>query len=429
MSTGPPYQSEKTDHRFDWRDLSTSIEGYPDRDIRLLMHEQRAGTLQNPKSSPAEFGDFDPQPDDPDPDVWPLEGYDTGYPAPVEDLICVTGSFPAPHVRWVTEEYLEARYGYNPVKQELRVEEVPEWARPDRKKPGDTVEIDARNESPNRMELTEDRVEALTRVAKLWNGKVVRGHHLLLDKCPNWTDLFADLDGDELKRFVVDPSVDLALLEEFGDHDWWTTEKNVYMAPQRILRKKVWYSPTQRGKILINRNDLFPTLKGDPRERLEHRVTVGLAALREKLRGHDVTTYHEVDGHVVDIVSKDDTGQWYVGEAVTGHNNWRLHRETYRKLRALESKGALPYLAFAGRGTAYKVMNHWHRQGLAELPTGPFNSHPRTEWGREKIQEAYRDETINWCIEDWITTDVLWTSTLGSDGPDVSSRTVTSLNW
>lgn len=103
MARGPPYQpDEPAEPGFDWREHSTLLE-YPDREIRVL-------DMGFEEESPVEFGDFNPADDDPDPDVWPLEELDPGHPAAVEDLILVTNSYPEPHAKWVTEEYL----GVNP---------------------------------------------------------------------------------------------------------------------------------------------------------------------------------------------------------------------------------------------------------------------------------------------------------------------------
>lgn len=430
MSTGPPFapDDESTASWRDWRDKTTPLD-YPDRDIRIIFPEEHGGTVHEPTYSPADFGDFDPEPDDPDPGVWPLEHFDPGYPCDVEDLVLWRGSFPAPHVAWVTEEYLEARYGYNPVRQEMDVEEFPEWARPDDKEPGDTAELLATNSSPNRMKLTDDRVEALTRFARLWNGEVVRGQHLLLQKCPAWKDLFGDLDQDELKQLLVDPSIDAEFAEAFGECDWYETEHAVYMKPQRILRRKVWYAPTQRGRTLITRHPKLPSLTGDSMEGLRHRFTVGLAALQQTLENRAVDTYRDLGEYNVDIASQDEYDRVYPGEVMTGHNNWELHRSTYRKLADLHSQGAIPWVIFDSRSTAYEVMNHWHREGLAELPHGTFDSEPKIDWARDAIQRAFSDPNLDWIISDWTTTATLWKNTLGPNGPDVTESTVTSLSW
>jgi hypothetical protein len=108
MSRGPPFAPDDSDSDWnDWREKTTRLD-YSGRDIRVIFPEQY-GTVHEPKSQPADFGDFDPNPDDPDPDVWPLENWDPGYPAEVDELFLIQNSFPAPHIAWVTEEYLEAR--------------------------------------------------------------------------------------------------------------------------------------------------------------------------------------------------------------------------------------------------------------------------------------------------------------------------------
>lgn len=429
MSTGPPFTPDDSDSSWtDWREKTTPL-AYPGRDIRIIFPEREQGTVHEPKPQPAEFGDFDPNPDDPDPDVWPLKGLDPGYPAEVDELILIQNSYPAPHVAWVTEEYLQARYGYNPVRQEVDIEEVPPWHRPETVSKGDTVEIVATNDSELPMDLTDDRRKALTRLARLWNGETVRGNHLLLDKCPDWMDIFGDLAQNELKRFVVDPKSDAKLADAFGKHDWYEDEQSVYLKPKRILRKKVWYAPTQRCRTLINKHSAFPDLHGDLNEGLIHRFTVGLTALREVCSDRKIGTYYDLDGYKIDILSQDAEDQLYAGEVMTGHHNWKLHRRTYEKLRDLNRPGITPYVVFDSRKTAYKIFNHWHNKNLAQLPRGQFNSDFRIADGRKRIQEAYEDDRYDWVISDWTTTASLWRNTLGPDGPEIDPGRVTSYTW
>ena len=429
MSPGPPFGNETSDTTWsDWKSKTTPLD-YPERDIRIIFPEERGGTLQNPHVQPPDFGDFDPSPQDPDPDVWPIEEADPGYPADVDNLILLSNSFPKPHVAWVTEEYLEARYGYSPVRQKVEAKELPPWARPMFASGTDTVEIVATNKSSNSMKLTSDRVEALTRLARLWNGEVVRGHHLLLDKCPDWMDIFGDLDQDELRRFVVDPTVNLEFAEAFGEYDWYEFEKKVYTKPQRLLRKKVWYAPTQRGRTLMNESVNIPNLNGDPNEGLTHRVSVGLAMVWQLLQNRRISTYKQDNNDVIDIVSTDDEGNYYVGEIMTGHHNWKLHRRTYRKMKRLHERGFSPYVVFDSRKTAYRIFNHWQKKGLCELPGGTFNSDFRISKGQEKTHTAYESQEFDWIVSDWTTTSDLWRRTLGPDGPEVAVEQIKSVSW
>lgn len=431
MSTGPPFTPDDSGTKTEWSDWreQTKRLDFPGRDIRIIFPAQHQGTVHNPEYQPPDFGDFDPKPDDPDPEVWPVEGLDPGYPAEIDELIFIQNSFPAPHVAWVTEEFLEARYGYNPVRQEVEDIELPKWARPDRTPEDGLVEIDARNDHPVSLELTPDRIEAGRRVARLWNGEKVRGKHLLLDKCPSWNALFGDLDQEELKRLVVDPEADPALADAFGEYSWYEQSQAVYLRPERILRKKVWYAPTQLGRTLINEHDDFPELRGDLNEGLTHRFTVGLTAVREFGRGRKVSTYHDVEDYIIDILSQDSDGQLYAGEIVTGHHNWKLHRRTYRKLSDLRSRGIEPYVVFDSRSTAYRIFNHWHKADLADLPHGQFNSDFRISEGRKQIQDAFADETCRWDIADWMTTSLLWRKTLGSNSLGVFPDNIVSLSW
>ncbi|WP_311173947.1 hypothetical protein [Halobellus ordinarius] len=445
MSVGPPFDesNESTDRSQTWENWreDTRRLDYDGRDIRVLWEAERVDRKDGVYHSPADFGDFDPKPSDPDSSVWPLKELDPGYPAPVDELILWSGTFPEPHVAWVTEEYLQARYGaYDPMRQEVDVEVLPLYLRPDGWEEGDTVEIVATNETAPSMSLTDDRLEALRRIGELWNGNEVRGHHLLVDKCPSWEDVLGDLDQEELKRLVIDPNVDVEFAEAFSEHDWYEQREAVYTKPQRILRKKVWWAPTQRGRTLITNTDELPNLIGDSLESLRHRVTVGLTALREIFDGKTVMTYKNIGSfnwvpvsrrYNVDVFSYKypSPEAAYAGEVITGHHNYQLHEETYQKLAALNRTGITPYVIFDSRDTAYRVFNYWHRNNNCSLPLGTFDSDAAISWGRQKIQEAYEDDTVYWAVADWSTTDRVWRSTLGPDGPDISRSDVVSYNW
>jgi hypothetical protein len=429
MSAGPPFDNETSDTTWpDWEEKTTALD-YPERDIRILFPEERSGTVHKPHVQPPDFGDFDPSPYDPDPNIWPIKEVDPGYPADVDDLILLANSFPAPHVAWVTEEYIENRYGYSPVCQEVRIDELPPWARPEDPGGTGTVEVMATNETSNSMSLTNDRAEALERLARLWNGDVVRGHHLLLDKGPDWMDIFGDLDQDELRRFIVDPTVDIEFAEAFGTYNWYELEQDVYTKPARIIRKKIWYAPTQRGRTLINENAELPDLNGDPNEGLVHRFSVGLAVVWQILQGRRIGTYVEDNNDVVDILSKDENENYYVGEVMTGHHNWKLHRRTHQKMRRLHERGINPYVVFDSRETAYEIFNHWQREGLCELPGGTFNSEFAISKGQEKVRTAYESEEFDWIVSDWTTTSDLWDKTIGPDGPQINTEKIKSTTW
>lgn len=427
MTSIPPPLRESNDQTFanyendeawpNWREETRQLD-YDDRDIRVIF-ERTEGSLSHSYEPPI-FGDFDPQPDDPDPDVWPVTECDPGT-APVEDLVKITKTFPAPHVAWVTPKYIEHNYGNVKTSVTLEARSIPKSLRPDDLHPDDEVTVSAADSS---LTLTDDHLTFFDRLARLWNGKGVRGQHLLLDKCPDWGALFGDLNQDDLADLFVDPNGTDSVAEAFPDHDWVETG-SVFLRCQRILRKKVWYAPTLRARKLINSRDDLPDLNGDPKEGLRHRVTVGLARLYEAAAAaHDesvdeysIFPYFPYDGFIIDLlVDRGDTDLYF--EVITDHNNWELHRETYRKLSELRSHGT-PIAVFDSRQTAYKVMNHWHRAGCGELPSGPFDSNPRISWGRKKINEAYHDDDLDWDISDWMTTATLWRNTLGQDGLDI----------
>jgi hypothetical protein len=238
-----------------------------------------------------------------------------------------------------------------------------------------------------------------------------------------------------LADLFVDPNGTDGVAEAFPDHEWVEND-SVFLKCQRILRKKVWYAPTLRARKLINSRDDLPDLNGDPKEGLRHRVTVGLARLYEDLTAaydetvdeHNSFPYFSLAEYVADLVSSPRNGEGRYIEVITDHNNWELHRKTYEKLSRFRSQGK-PIVIFDSRDTAYRVMNHWHRAGCGELPSGPFDSNPRISWGREKIQEAYFDADLDWDVFDWMTTELLWRKTLGRDGPEFDHRELIPYFW
>ena len=215
MSTNSKNQEET-----DWRDNTRSL-NYAGHDIRIIIPKEIPKNLQQSIVSPAVFGDFSPNPDDPDPDIWPLKNHDPGYGEyDIEDLECLTSTFPAPHVAWVTPEYLENKYGYDPFDPYACSVNKNHLGKPD-----------GFNET-SEITLTHDRVEAFRRIARLWNGEEVQGMHLLDDKLPSWESLLSDLNQEDINRLITDPKTpDEALVEAFGDHSWLDTEGSPFSLP------------------------------------------------------------------------------------------------------------------------------------------------------------------------------------------------------
>lgn len=275
---------------------------------------------------------------------------------------------------------------------------------------------------------TADRVTLLERIARLWNGEQVCGVHLLWDQCPNIKELTTDLDHDDINRLYYDTNLGHEFLRTFADANWFNATAG-FLKSTSLFRKTVWSDLTQAGRTRINNDPRLSSLNGDLNEGLTHRVTVGLTVLEEQLANRDVWPYEEIDGDIVDVVSKDNAGRRYAIEILTDHHGWENYRRTYRKLRALDQAGFQPIVMFDTRDTAYKVFNFLYRDGLAELPNGPFNSEFSIERGREHIQSAYRDLGTDWAISNWSTTWKLWSKTIGPNGPGLTEKDVLSTTW
>lgn len=407
----------------DWRNYARRLD-IDDHEIYVFEESQTISDVQSKHYTPAVFGDVDPNPDDPDPDVWPLDDLDPGAPADVDDLVLTTMALPVPYVAWVTPEYARELYGYSPFRVKLKACELPPWKRPENPRPDETVIAGLGSPS---MDLTEQRKKVLDRHARFYNGEEIRGNHIIADKWPGFGTVFGDFDDEELRRLFVDDRTNAEIIESFRDHEWFQEDTSIFLRPQYVNRKKVWYCPTLAAKTLVNGRSDITSYRGDPRESIRHRIIVGLVALMCAAQGFEVTTYEPVGEYNVDVVGRTDNGNVRFVEVITGHSNWELHRATYRKLADLDEIGR-PQAAFDTRGTAYSVMNHWLNQGLAELPHGTFESDPNIDEGRNQIQDAY-DGASDWHLDDWITTNRLWQVTLGDDGPDISREFVTSLDW
>jgi len=411
-----PYGSDvEIDH--EWLARSRSL-GYPGHDIRVFVPEEMHKSDGSAIFSPALFGDLDPNPDGPDPDVWPLE-LDPGDET--DELFLEILGVPAPHVRWVTDDYLQATCGYNPYRVNLYAEDLPPWHVPDDALPGDTVTVEPT--TPSRS-LTPDRRAAIQRFARLWNGEIVRNAHLLIDKIPKYSTLFGDLDYDDLRRLHM-PKVDIALIDAFGDCDWFNMN-NVHWRDTWILRKHCYYDPTMVMQTLARERDNIPTLKGDLGEGIRHRVGVGLGALYHSPAYPTVTTYDDVGRYTVDMRAR-GTGRPLVLEVMTGHHDTANKERTYRKLMEL-APGRDLHVVFDTTETLKKVINRWIAKEGAEFRTGEFNTVPAINEVRKQCKQSAADPQADWFIDEVSTIDYLWRQTLGSSDPP-SDKTVLTLDW
>lgn len=346
----------------------------------------------------AAVADFSPTADEPDPDIWP-RGTDRGATesGDGDELVPVYNTVPDPHVRWLTEAQFEHEFGYVPG-------DVASTVRPQ------ALE-DIRDRQ--RLRLTDPRMVAFERLARLWNGETVGPNdvHLLADKIPSWSDIVGDLDQDHLDDlFPTVHSHDQALVDAFGEYDWFEPERRerAWLKSNHILGVRADYDIEEKARTLINGRDDLPSLRGDPHEGLPHRVGVGLEAVRARCieYRHDVRSYQDISGYTVDLLETDSAGDRWVAEVLTDHNNTTLYRSTYRKLSGL---GYPTILIFDNRDTLRRVLNHWQRSELdVDVPGASFGSVPRLSWLREKVAAAARDPDRDWMVEDVLTLTSLW---------------------
>lgn len=364
----------------------------------------------------AAMADFDPTPNEPDLEVWPLAG-DKGakeFAGDPDDLVPIYNTFPEPHVRWVTPEQFRHEFGYLP---------------------DDPAELvsDAALEEINdqrRLTLTETRLEAFSRLAQLWNGEHVGPNnvHLLADKVPSWDDVFDGLDERHLEAFR--PTVhrhDEALVDAFGEFGWFEPEHTItgWLKPTYIARSRADYDVEERARTLINGRDDLPNLRGDPHEGLTHRFGVGVEAARAVFcEQRDVETYAQVGDYTVDLLERDEALATIVGEVLTHHHNNRLYRSTYAKLADLQRPAVL---IFDTRATARRVLNHWNGR-CGDVPGAPFGSALNVEWTRSKFEEAAADPNREWPVREFFTITQLWELVFG-EGQSPTDRQHMSLDW
>jgi len=348
-------------------------------------------------------------------------GFDITKPDPDLKHILTINTFERPTLRWHTRDQFKNEFLYDPLNsprpQGIRPEE---WKRQAKKR--------ARNGTDPTVALTSDRKTLLTRIAKLWNGETVCGVHLLADQAPSITHLTTGLNENRLKRLYYNTDIGRETLRAFKDADWFEPTTG-FLKPTTVFRKQVWYDLNSKARTLFKNHDDLPRLYGDPMEGLTHRLTVGLVCLRNALRGWRYSSYTDWGTYTLDAVGTDKDGQIHAYEILTGHNNWKLHRDTYRKMTRLDQSGNKPIAVFDSRSTAYSVFNHWHREGLGELPNGPFQSDYSIENGRDQIETAYQDPQYDWVVADWTTTWKLKQQLFGQDGPELTYSEITSINW
>ena len=337
------------------------------------------------------------------------------------EYVSIVSNTDRPRIRWYSRSEHKNKFLYDPLKP----------PRPRKVTPSDWEQF-AEDRVKGRVDtvirMNKDRTKLLQRIARLWNGDVVCGVHVLADACPSIKHVTTDLNERTLKELYYDTTLGRSALLAFGDAEWFGFTTRTLKSTS-LFRKQVWYDLNDNARRLIYRDPSSPDLNGDPYEGLVHRVTVGLVRLHDELRGWNSTSYFSRNGYVIDIFGRDTEQRAYAREVITAHNNWQLYRDTYKKMKSLDDRGVRPIAIFDSRETAYDVFNHWHRAGLCELPNGPFNSDFSVANGRKQIQEAYRDEQRNWKVADWTTTWKLKQRTLGPDGPELDRQQLISLSW
>lgn len=337
------------------------------------------------------------------------------------EYIMIIDTHERPTLKWYTQKQFRERFQYDPLDPPRPVDADPEtWKRRAKKR--------VKGNTKSRVRLSKDRTTLLKRIAALWNGEVVCGAHLLADQCPNIKRIASDLNEETLNRLYYNTDIGRDVILTFRDADWFEAT-NGFLKPTTVFRKQAWYDLNQKSRLLINNRSEFPTLTGDPREGLVHRLTVGLVTLFDELPGWDRSSYYKLDNYVIDVFGTDSSQQAYAYEVLTEHHNWGLYRKTYRKMKSLNRRGIKPIAVFDSRETAYMVFNHWHRDGLGELPNGPFESVYSVPNGRKQITDAYQSDNYDWAVADWTTTWKLKEEIFEPDGPEFDRDQIVSLDW
>ena len=348
-------------------------------------------------------------------------GFDISNAESRTEYVLIIDTYDRPTLKWYSQKQFRKRFGYDPLDPPRPIGIRPrEWRK--------FAEKRVRGKTESTVRLDADKKTLLKRIAGLWNGDVVCGVHLLADRCPSIRQIASDLEEESLNRLYYDTDLDRDVVLAFGDADWFQ-ETNRFLKPTTVFRKQVWYDLNPKARSLINHRSEFPDLTGDPYEGLVHRITVGLVTLFDKHPDWEMSPYHNLDNYVIDVFGLDSDDQANAYEILTEHHNWKLYRKTYRKMKSLNNRGIKPIAVFDSRETAYMVFNHWHREGLGELPNGPFESEYSVKNGRKQITEAYQSDRFDWAVADWTTTWKIKQKALGSDGPKFNRDQIVSLDW
>ena len=357
--------------------------------------------------------DLDPQPNDPDPNYYPVQEFDPGAPAPVSELEYILRGHPHYIVSFGTPEYMSqveptpSEADYKAQAEHFRKTQLQRLQKEKLRQgyPASHVmklaeeeyerhlkEVQQRSERT--VELTEDNKECLRRFAQIWNFNTVNGEHLILNGPPKWADLFGDLDQSQLKQFYLDEDFDYSVHKQFNDHNWYHQQPDIHMSPQYVGGKEIWWAPTLSLKTLVNELDDVPTLRGDQFELLRHRFAVGCTIAKyislASVNSYWIDTYADLDWLDspvnVDMVAQIEDGfsLSVVGEVLTQHHDIENWRETAKKLRAFDQLNSkvVPVLVAPNRTTIIEILNQLQKDGLISYPGKEMQS----GWKLEDVQ-------------------------------------------
>lgn len=366
------------------------------------------------------YVDFDPTPVEPDPRIYPL-WYDKGNIGS-DDLAELTPMFAVfddtPTVVWISPGHYEGIYQRQP--NDPPQTDLDPRKLPPQKRPGVTLHGDLKR--------------AAEAIVRLWNGEFVNGEHLIADKAPRPEEFLSSASPTSLDPLQASLSEnEQRLRDAFGEYPWFDVGQltDAHLQMKHILRRKVAWAPTQKGKTMLHRHPDLPRMSGDTFELLPHRFGVGTISMYHALFNNaEINTYVSFPGgYNVDVTANPPESQVILAEMVTGHHKMDLHLSTFQKLWTLSQQYSEfePWLVFDSRSTLRWILDYW----LSEtgLDPGPsLNSEPQLDNFNDQLRTAYDNPNQNWEIAHATTTGRLWRQTFDADLHH-SRDTIKSVSW
>lgn len=240
-----------------------------------------------------------------------------------------------------------------------------------------------------------ETLDILWAIARWYNGTLIehdRRYQIGWHRPPDLQTLLGCSDKQWTQRYestfqaLQNPATTPTYTET---HNARQMDPQPWLTDQYILRRKVSWTPTRRGRTVMNR--LFAGqvdaqdipqhdhtrdsgLIGDWDETLLHRTGVAIVAAIWRQRGRIVDTYPGDPGQArPDLYARDPAGRWQC-EVLTDHNDRQLPRSKFETFADNPERHSL--WLFENREVAFETLNRLHQDDAVDcrLANAPFNN-------------------------------------------------------